>query len=61
MSSMTHATQQAVVAAAARPCADAARGYLWNGAVGMTMGSHIEFASDIATKRPARHLGDRPT
>ena len=61
MSSMTHATQQAVVAAAARPCTGLGRGYQWNASVGMTMSSHLEFASDIATKRPARLHGGLPT
>ena len=61
MSSMTHANQQAAVAAAARPCADLGRGYSWNASVGMSMRSHVEFVKDITTKRPARHLGGQPT
>ena len=61
MSSMTHATQQAVVAAAARPCTGLGRGYQWNASVDMTVSSHLEFGTAISTKRPARHLGGQPT
>jgi len=61
MSSMTHANQQAAVAAAARPCNGLGRGYQWNVSVSMAMSSHLEFTQDIATKRPARHLGGQPT
>ena len=66
MSSTTYANQQAVVAAAARPCngLDRGRGTSWNASVAMAVGSHLEFMECtpiITTKRPARHLGGQPT
>ena len=60
MMHMTLAAQQAAPAADARPCIGLGRGYEWNASVAMTMSSH-EFAKDITTKRPARHLGGQPT
>lgn len=60
------ANQVAHAAAGARPCAGtrvrAAYAPLGNASVGMSMSwQHVQFAEDITTKQPARHLGDHRT
>ncbi len=67
MKQTTLANQVAHVAAGARPCAGtrvrAAYALLdGNASVGMSMSwQHAQFAEDITTKQPARHLGDHRT
>jgi hypothetical protein len=56
----TIAPQQGHPAAGARPCAALSHGYQWTAWMSMTVNS-LEFVRDIATKRPARHLGAPPT
>jgi hypothetical protein len=56
----TIAPQQGHMAAGARPCAAAGHAYQGNAWVSMTVSS-FELVRDIATKRPARHLGAPPT
>jgi hypothetical protein len=60
MKHTTYATQQAIVAADARPCGDRGHGFTWNASVAMAAGS-LGFMQTISTKRPARHLGGQPT
>lgn len=73
MTQTTHMNQVAHVAAGARPCAGATRGRAayatlasnpleGNASVVMSMSwQRDQFSKDITTKRPARHLGGRPT
>lgn len=73
MTQTTHMNQVALAAAGARPCAGATRrcatyAFLTdaplegNASVVMSMSwQHAQFSKDITTKRPARHLGGRPT
>ncbi len=71
MKQTTLANQVAHVAAGARPCAGTRvrAAYLsldgatldGNASVGMSSWQCAEFAKDITTKHPARHLGDLRT
>jgi hypothetical protein len=60
MNNPTYATQQAAVAAETRPWIGLGHGSTWNAAVAMDA-DFLGCMQTISTKRPARHLGGRPT
>ncbi len=65
MTTQTFATQQAAVAAAARPFSGLGHGYVSNNAMGACSAASGTMtwckADRKANKRPARHLGIRST